>query len=64
MMGGAGPSELLTLKVSVRHWPLAVTGTTVGPVPTTPVLAMRVETAVVKVVGPEMTKLSKSRRSY
>ncbi len=62
MVGGAGPPGLVTPKVSVRHWVKAVTGM-VPAGPTTPELATRFPTTAEEVLGPETTKLAKSRRN-
>ncbi len=62
MVGGLGPSSLLTLKVSVRHWPRADTGM-VPAASTTPEFATRLATVLASAFGPVITKFSKSSRS-
>ncbi len=62
MVGGFGPSEFETLKVSVRHWVNWLTST-VPAGATTPDFANRFVTDTVLVLGPEIEKDWKSSRS-
>lgn len=68
IVGGVIPSGLVMLNVSVRHWPQLVMLTCfcvvfvpIGPI--VPELIIRFVTVIVLVLGPVMTKLSKSKRS-
>ncbi len=69
MTGGAAPSGLVTAKESVRHCPVADTGTCLvaallaGTGETAPLLATLRVTVSVAALGPVRTKVSKSRRS-
>ena len=67
MVGGEGPSGLVTLKVSVRHWPMLATDfsgagalVATGALVMTPDLGRRLATEDVSVLGPEMVKVIKS----
>ncbi len=62
IVGGFGPSEFETLKVSVRHWVNSLTST-VPAGATTPDFANRFVTDTVLVLGPEIEKDWKSSRS-
>ncbi len=62
MVGGLGPSGLVTLKVSVRHCPCAVADWAPAGF-TWPELATRFVTTLVIWFGPLMTKLVRSSRS-
>ena len=63
MVGGFGPSGLVTPNVSVRHWVKSVTGT-VPPEATTPAFFMRFVTSAAFMLGPVNTKFSKSNLSW
>ncbi len=61
ILGGDGPSGLLTLNPSVRHCPNWVTPMlALALTVTSPPLARLLVTVLVAVVGPVMTKESKS----
>ncbi len=68
MVGGLVPSGLLTLKVSVRHWPKVASGIPVAAgvslavTPADPFLRRAAKS--VRRLGPVMVKVSKSRRSW
>ncbi len=62
MDGGLGPSGLVTLNVSVRHLVKSVTGM-VPSAPTTPAFFTSFVVVAVEVLGPLMTKLTKSSLS-
>ena len=62
MVGGLGPSGLVTENRSVRHCDEDATDT-VPTGETTPDLAARIATDAVDVLGPLVTKVDRSRRS-
>ncbi len=68
IVGGFDPSGLLTLNVSVRHWPKFATGTALASAAasavTSPPLGLRLATEDVCVLGPVMVKVSKSNLNY
>ena len=61
MTDGAAPSELLTLKVSVRHWVACVEAVPAPVCTGAPFRVLVVDT--VEVEGPVSTKVLKSKRS-
>ncbi len=63
IVGGLAPPGLVTLNVSVMHLVKSQTGI-VPPLATTPVRAILLVTVTVPVLGPEMTKMSKSSLSW
>ncbi len=60
IVGGLGPSGVLTEKVSVRHCPKSETEIVFALAVTAPEFPLRLETELVRMLGPDIRKVSKS----